>query len=101
MSSSAGFTSTRGPANPYPYHNARPHPHARHHDPRHVHFADDLTPSALTLRIKLGPNTRPTAVIKISIYFEAGLLPRIRVKTKRPKDRRRRRVYVDDAPLRY
>ncbi|KXS95608.1 hypothetical protein AC578_10393 [Pseudocercospora eumusae] len=99
MSSSAGFTSTKGPTNPY--HSARPHPHHRH-DPRHVHFADDdLTPSALTLRIKLGPNTRPTAVIKISIYFEAGLLPRIRVKTKRPKDRRRRRVYVDDTPLRY
>ncbi|KAK4546782.1 hypothetical protein LTR36_001514 [Oleoguttula mirabilis] len=65
---------------------------------RHVHFAEDFAPSALSLRLKFGPRARPTMVLKISIYFEHGKLPRIRVKTKRPGEgnegdgRRRRRA---------
>lgn len=60
---------------------------------KHVHFADEFTPSALTLRLKLGPRDRPTVVVKITVDFEAGRLPRIRVKTKKPKEKRRRRQW--------
>jgi hypothetical protein len=61
---------------------------------RQVHFADNYSPSSLSLRLKLGPKDKPTMVLKISIHFENGKLPRIRVQTKKPEDttlRRRRR----------
>lgn len=64
-------------------------------DNKRVHFADTYTPSSLSLRLKLGPKEKPTMVLKISIHFENGKLPRIKVKTKkadesRPRSRRQR-----------
>lgn len=66
---------------------------------KHVRFEEDYRPSAFQLKIKLGPRDRPTAEVKISVYFEKGSLPRIKVKTKKPREhthRRRRRSYVDE-----
>jgi hypothetical protein len=59
-------------------------------DRRRVRFADDYAPSSLSLRIKLGPKDNPKMVLKISIYFENGKLPRIKVRTKKPRDDHRR-----------
>jgi hypothetical protein len=59
-------------------------------DRRRVSFADDYAPSSLSLRIKLGPKDNPKMVLKISIYFENGRLPRIKIRTKKPQDERRR-----------
>ncbi|KAM0719740.1 hypothetical protein Q7P37_003873 [Cladosporium fusiforme] len=58
---------------------------------RHVHFPDTFTPSSFSMRIKLGPRDSPSNVIKISISFEPGRFPRIKVRTKRPGESRRRR----------
>lgn len=66
---------------------------------KHVRFEDDYRPSALQLKIKLGPRDRPTCEVKISVYFEEGRLPRIKVKTKKPREnthKRRRRSNVDE-----
>ena len=60
-------------------------------DHRRVHFADDYSPSSLSLRLKLGPKDKPTMVLKISIHFENGKLPRIRVRTRKPEDSTQRR----------
>lgn len=58
-------------------------------DRRRVHFADDYAPSSLSLRLKLGPKEHPAMVLKIIIEFEMGKLPRIRVRTKKPREERR------------
>ncbi|TKA26477.1 hypothetical protein B0A50_05314 [Salinomyces thailandicus] len=63
---------------------------------RRVRFADDYAPSVLSLRLKLGPRQRPTMVLKISIYFEHGRLPRVKVKTKKPRERRRRQYVPEE-----
>ncbi|GAB1731373.1 hypothetical protein NU195Hw_Modified_308t1 [Hortaea werneckii] len=57
---------------------------------RRVHFIDDHTPSSLSLRLKFGPRHRPSMVLKISVYFEPGKMPRVKVRTKKPRDRRQR-----------
>lgn len=67
------------------------HPPSANNDSRHVHFQDSYTPSALSLRLKLGPRDRPTMILKISVYFEPGRMPRVKVKTSKPRERRRRR----------
>ncbi|PIB02330.1 hypothetical protein CB0940_00272 [Cercospora beticola] len=101
--------------NPFTYSHTHPHythPHysythpsyTHHHHshapkPKHVHFDTDYRPSALSLKIKLGPRSNPTSEIKISVYFEEGKLPRVKVKTKRPKEqphRKRKRTYVEE-----
>lgn len=61
-----------------------------------MRFADDYAPSVLSLRLKLGPRQRPTMVLKISIYFEHGRLPRVKVKTKKPRERRRRQYVPEE-----
>ena len=72
---------------------------------RHVHFAaadtdDPFVPSSLSLHLKLGPAHRPTVVLKISVYFEHGRLPRIKVRTSKPREegrRRRRREWDEEG----
>jgi len=61
--------------------------------PRRVHFVDDFTPSSLSLNLKLGPASRPTVVLKISVYFQHGRLPRIKVRTRKTRDGRKRREW--------
>lgn len=82
------------------YHYAQPHSYAPSGtSSRKVRFEDDYRPSALQLKISLGPKDRPTCEVKISVHFEEGRLPRIKVKTKRPREhthRKRRRSYVDE-----
>ena len=58
---------------------------------RHVHFQDDFSPSAFQLKMVLGPHGRPTLIIKIMIDFEPGRMPKIRVRTKRPREKHARR----------
>lgn len=91
-----------GPTGPtssfYPY-----SPPAANHDDtsrnRHVHFPDSFSPSEFSIRIKLGPREHPSSIIKISIEFEPGRFPRVRVRTKgaggeeSSSRRRRRRRY--------
>jgi hypothetical protein len=91
-----------GPTGPtssfYPY-----SPPAANHDDtsrnRHVHFPDSFSPSEFSIRIKLGPRDHPSSIIKISIEFEPGRFPRVRVRTKgaggeeSSSRRRRRRRY--------
>lgn len=63
---------------------------------RHVHFPDSFSPSSFSMKIKLGPRDHPTSVITISIRFEPGRFPRIKFRTKKPRDghhRRRRRRF--------
>jgi hypothetical protein len=76
---------------------------SRHSKRKRVHFSpspspssvdsdqDAFRPSDLTLRLTLGPSERPTMVLKIMMFFERGRLPRIRVKTKKPRERAGRR----------
>jgi hypothetical protein len=91
----------------HPHYGHPSYTHPSHHfhpssrKPKHVHFDDntDYRPSALQLKIKLGPRSNPTSEIKISVYFEEGKLPRVKVKTKRPKEqphRKRKRTYVEE-----
>lgn len=88
-----------GSAAPYPpYVQSPPRAWSGTSSRKHVRFADDYRPSALQLKIKLGSRERPCQV-KISVYFEQGKLPRIKVKTKMPKEhthKRSRRSYVDE-----
>lgn len=49
--------------------------------------ADLFAPSGLSLRLKLGPAGNPTLIIKISISFSKGRLPRIRVRSRKPSRR--------------
>jgi hypothetical protein len=86
-----------GPTGPtssfYPYSPPDPDTTSRN---RHVHFPDSFSPSSFSIRIKLGPREHPSSVIKISIEFEPGRFPRVRVRTKgaggeeRESGRRRR-----------
>lgn len=58
---------------------------------RHVHFPDSYAPSSLSLRLKLGPREKPTMILRISVYFEAGKLPKIKVRTRKARDKDRGR----------
>jgi hypothetical protein len=42
----------------------------------------------------LGPKENPTCIVKLSIAFEKGMLPRIKVKTTRPKPKSRGRRHA-------
>ncbi|KAF2765412.1 hypothetical protein EJ03DRAFT_208563 [Teratosphaeria nubilosa] len=64
---------------------------------RRVHFPDGFTPhedpfqpSSLELRLNLGPPGRVSLVVKIEVIFENGRLPKIKVRTKKPRAARRR-----------
>jgi hypothetical protein len=70
-------------------------------DRRRVHFADDYAPSSLSLRMKLGPKDNPRMVLKISIYFENGKLPRIKVRTKKPREERRNERAYEGRGMRF
>ena len=65
-----------------------PLPPQRRH--RHVHFAEEFAPSSLSLRLTLGPRERPTMHIRISVSFEHGRLPRIKVRTRKPSEEEQR-----------
>jgi len=73
-----------GPTGPtssfYPY--SPPNPADDTPRNRHVHFPDSFSPSSFSIRIKLGPRDHPSSIIKISIEFEPGHFPRVRVRTK-------------------
>ncbi|KAF2721912.1 hypothetical protein K431DRAFT_303001 [Polychaeton citri CBS 116435] len=58
-----------------------------------LRFSDTYSPSSLQLRLKLGPSESPSMILKISITFEPGRLPRVRIRTKRPRGR----TYVEDS----
>nr|POF11611.1 dynactin subunit 5 [Quercus suber] len=45
---------------------------------------DDFGLSSLTLRLKFGPSGSPKLVIKISMRFERGKLPQVKVRSRRP-----------------
>jgi len=66
---------------------------------KHVHFPDSFSPSSFSIRIKLGPRDYPSSIVKISIEFEPGRFPRIKVRSKKLGEpslssrRRRRRRY--------
>jgi hypothetical protein len=92
-----------GPTGPtssfYPYSPPDPSYDAGASRNKHVHFPDSFSPSEFSIRIKLGPRDHPSSVIKISIEFEPGRFPRVRVRTKgaggeeSSSRRRRRRRY--------
>jgi hypothetical protein len=59
--------------------------------PRRVHFPDTYHPSSLSLRLTLGPKDNPTMVVRISVYFEYGRMPRIKIRTKKPSEKSKKR----------
>ncbi|KAM3418322.1 hypothetical protein BST61_g4321 [Cercospora zeina] len=90
------------PSNPTPSNPTPSNPTPSNPTNKHVHFSNDTdyNPSSLSLKIKLGPRSAPTSEIKISVSFEQGKLPRVKVKTRNnPKQqphRKRKRTYVDE-----
>jgi len=86
------------PPNPYAF-PCDPEP-SEAREARHVHFSDTYHPSSLSLRLTLGPRDNPTMVVRISIHFESGRMPRIKIRTKKPKEKKGRRGRRDDKDLR-
>nr|POE80917.1 hypothetical protein CFP56_56990 [Quercus suber] len=48
---------------------------------------DDYILSSFTMRLKFGPSESPTLIIKISLTFERGMLPKVKVRSRRPRQR--------------
>src|ERR1700712_5752080 len=79
------------PSSQYPPHPGSSSPFPEEGRNKHVHFPDSFTPSSFSIRIKLGPSHSPSSVIKISVEFEPGRMPRVYVRTKKASESRRRR----------
>ena len=104
---------------PFPHHDPSPvlhhqlHPQSpamtsRSERRRNAAWSDLYRPSVLKLRLKLGPEQRPSMVLEIAVYFAKGQLPHIKVRAKwspdrgdgdgerRDRRRRRRRRAAED-----
>lgn len=56
---------------------------------KHVHFADDYTPSLLKLKIVCGPRHDPSLIVYIKLRFESGGgRPRLGFKIRHPREER-------------
>ena len=67
---------------PYPHHNF-PGPSSSAPRNKHVHFPDSFSPSSFTIRIQLGPRENPSSIVKISVEFEPGRFPRVKVRSRK------------------